>query len=133
MQENIRQYVEGCNICPCTKPKRVSPAAPLVPNKIPTKPWEIISIDMISPFPESNGHKVILVIVDQFSKKIEAIHTMTELTSKGVTMCNTHRDCEPGWWVIRYIWTYATFPPHVFHFIYICSHIKHALYACLII
>ena len=84
MHDFIRKYVEGCDTCQCTKPKRVSPAAPLIPNEIPTKPWKIISIDMISPLPESKGNNVILVIVDRFSKKIEGIPTTTELTSKGV-------------------------------------------------
>lgn len=39
---------------------------------------------MIGPLPESKGFNSILVIVDRFSKKIEAIPTTTELTSKGV-------------------------------------------------
>ena len=39
---------------------------------------------MIGPLPESKGNNAILVIVDRFSKKIEAIPTTTELTSKGV-------------------------------------------------
>ena len=84
MHNFIRKYIEGCDTCQHMKPKRVSPAAPLILNEIPTKPWEIISIDMISPLPESKGNNAILVIIDRFSKKIEAIPTTTELTSKGV-------------------------------------------------
>ena len=33
-------------------------------NEIPTKPWEIISVDMIGPLPESNSFDAILIFVD---------------------------------------------------------------------
>ena len=39
---------------------------------------------MIGPLPKSGEYDAILVIVDRFSKKTEAIPTVTTLTSKGV-------------------------------------------------
>ena len=56
----------------------------LQPNKIPSRPWEIISVDMIGPLPESNGFDAILVFVDRFSKKAEIIPMNVELTSMGM-------------------------------------------------
>ena len=39
---------------------------------------------MIGPLPESKGFDAILVIVDRFPKKMEAIPTNVELTSMGM-------------------------------------------------
>ena len=39
---------------------------------------------MISPLPKLDGYDAVLVVVDHFSKKIEAIPTNVELMSKGV-------------------------------------------------
>jgi len=83
IQKDIRVYVEGCIACQRSKAKRSKPAAPLVPNEVPSHPWEIVSIDMIGPLPESKGFDAILVIVDRFTKKMEAIPTNVELTSMG--------------------------------------------------
>lgn len=83
IQADVRLYVEGCEICQRTKSHRSKLTAPLSPNEIPTKPWEIISVDMIGPFPESFGYDAILVFVDRFTKKMEAIPTNVELTSMG--------------------------------------------------
>jgi transposase InsO family protein len=81
---DVRKYVEGCETCQRTKPRHSRPAAPLHPHEIPTRPWEIISLDLIGPLPESAGHNAILVIVDRFSKMIKVIPSQLEITSSGV-------------------------------------------------
>jgi len=35
-----------------------------MPNKVPNRPWEIISIDLITQLPESNSYNAICVIVN---------------------------------------------------------------------
>src|SRR5690606_32153426 len=57
--------------------------APLQPNEVPSLPWAIVSVDLIGPLPESKGFDAIMVVVDRFSKKIEAIPTNVELSSLG--------------------------------------------------
>ena len=47
-------------------------------------PWEIISVNLIGPLPESHGKNAIMVIVDRFSKMIRLFPTTTEITSQGV-------------------------------------------------
>jgi hypothetical protein len=84
IQSDIKRYIEGCEICQRTKSKRSSPAAPLNPNEVPNKPWETISIDLIGPLPESQGHNAILVIVDRFTKGSYFVLTTVEITSLGV-------------------------------------------------
>ena len=59
-------------------------AAPLQPNKIPSEPWAIISVDLIGPLVTSKGKDMILVIVDWFSKKAYFLPCNTTITSQGV-------------------------------------------------
>ena len=83
IRADVRQYVAGCEICQRTKPHRTRPAAPLQPNEVAKRPWEIVSVDMIGPLPESSGYDAILNIVDMFSKQLISIPTNLELTSSG--------------------------------------------------
>jgi len=81
---DVRRYVKGCEVCQCTKPRHTPLAAPLHPHDILTRPWEVISLDLIGPLPESAGQNAILVIVDRFSKMIKVIPSHLEITSSGV-------------------------------------------------
>lgn len=83
IRAEVRQYVAGCKTCQRTKPHRTRPAAPLQPNEVPKRPWEIVSVDMIGPLPESNGHDAILNIIDMFSKQLITVPVNVELTSSG--------------------------------------------------
>ena len=56
----------------------------LIPNKVPDRQWQVISVDMIGKLPESCGNNAILVVVDHLSKRIHAIPTVTSLDSEGV-------------------------------------------------
>ena len=56
----------------------------LMPNKIPDRQWQIISVNMIGELPESRGNNTILVVVDRLSKHIHAIPTVTSVDSEGV-------------------------------------------------
>jgi len=81
---DVRVYVEGCETCQRTKPHRTPVATPLHPFHPPTRPWEVITIDLIGPLPESQGYNVILVIVDWFSKMVKFEATHMELTAQGI-------------------------------------------------
>ena len=91
LQKDIKTYVKGCNTCQKVKAKNSTISTPLHPNEIPSSPWEIISINLIGPLPQSKGKNTILVIVDQFSKMIHLFLIMDIVTSKGVTtiFCNS--------------------------------------------
>jgi hypothetical protein len=81
MQGQIHKYIAGCAFCQRTKPRREKPHNPLHPHKIPSQPWEHISIDLITGLPESNGFNAILVIVNRFSKMILLVAICDTLTS----------------------------------------------------
>ena len=70
IKQDIHRYIKGCDKCQHTKTDNQGKKTPLNPNEVPNSPWEIISVDLISPLPKSHGKNAIMVIVDQFSKMI---------------------------------------------------------------
>lgn len=80
MSRLIKQYVESCDICQKSKPRRHAPVGLLQPIPIPTRPFEVVSMDFIPELPESNGNDNILVIVDKLTKYAIFIPTVTTLT-----------------------------------------------------
>src|SRR6202030_1151265 len=80
---DVRRYVEGCETCQRTEAKRTPRTSPLHPHEPPTRPWEVITMDIIGPLPESQGYNAILVIVDWLTKAVKFEATHMELTSEG--------------------------------------------------
>src|SRR5258706_41350 len=64
-----------------------------LPNKVPDRCWQVISIDMIRELPDSKGYNTVLMVVDHLSKQIHAIPTVTSLDSAGV-----------AWLFLEHIW-----------------------------
>ena len=80
------RHIASCNTCQTVKPDQQAKAAPLHLNKIPEGPWQVISVDMMGPLPESKGFNTILVVVDRFTKKLFFLPTNSTVTSKGIAM-----------------------------------------------
>jgi len=55
-----------------------------VPNKVPNRPWEIISIDLITQLLESNGYNAICVIVNKLIKRVHFIPINNQFSSKNI-------------------------------------------------
>jgi hypothetical protein len=68
MKRFMAHYVRTCEKCRRTKLLRQKPYGLLEPLPIPSKPWESISMDMITDLPESEGHDSIFVVVDRLTK-----------------------------------------------------------------
>src|SRR5882762_9336715 len=66
MAAYIGKFVKTCNQCQRTKPFPEKPQGELTPNEIPSRPWEVISTDLITQLPDSQGYDSILVVVDRF-------------------------------------------------------------------
>src|SRR5260370_13003649 len=93
----VASYVAGCNACNHCKSFPTQKVGKLMPNQIPTRHWEVISVDTIRELPESKGYNTILVAVDRLSKCIHAVPTVTTVNSTGVAhlflehVCRHHR------------------------------------------
>ena len=69
MSPYVRKYITGCDTCQKAKASKQKPFEPLQPNQIPSKPWEIITIDLITQLTPSKGFDAICVVVDRFTKR----------------------------------------------------------------
>jgi len=80
----VKKYVMGCDMCQWMKNRPQQPFGPLVPNKVPNRPWEIISTDLITQLPESNGYNAICVIVGRLTKRAHFIPINNQFLSKDI-------------------------------------------------
>ena len=84
IKQDIARYIKGCNKCQRVKTDTSGKKTPLNLNAVPDAPWEIISVDLIGPLPESKGKNAIMVVVDRFSKMIWLFPVSTKITFQGV-------------------------------------------------
>jgi len=71
MYKTIKRVTQSCDVCQKSKIFNQLTRGPLMAN-IPTKPRELVSLDLIGPLPTGQlGAKYILVMIDVFSKYIQ--------------------------------------------------------------
>ena len=68
---DVYAYVRSCWECQARKPDVNKTYAPLCPSEPTSAPWDRLAMDIVS-LPPSNGYDKVLVIVDYFSKWVEA-------------------------------------------------------------
>ena len=56
----VKKYVMDYDMCQQMKNCLQQPFGPLMPNKVPNGPWEIISMNLITQLPESNDYNAIV-------------------------------------------------------------------------
>ena len=78
----VKNYVAGCDVCQRMKNHPALPFGPLQLNKVPSEPWEVISADLITQLPESEGHNAILVVVDRLTKRAHYFAITNEFSAK---------------------------------------------------
>lgn len=83
IQADVRRYIDGCEACQRTKAHHNKPAAPLHPHEIPSRNWEVISVDMVGPLPDSLGQNALLNVICTRSKQLISIPTDSELSAEG--------------------------------------------------
>src|SRR5258707_11899313 len=81
----VKQYIRSCTVCACSKANQHKPYGFLKQLPIPPCPWESISMDFIKQLPTSEGHTVILVIVDHLTKQSLFIPTHDSIDSPELT------------------------------------------------
>src|SRR5258707_2423714 len=98
----IARFVAGCDACNQMKTFPMQKVGKLIPNKVPDRCWQVISVDMIGELLDSKGYNAVLMVVDCLSKQIHAIPTVTSLDSAGV-----------AWLFLEHIWRHHGLPEEV--------------------
>jgi hypothetical protein len=68
LKQQVEDWVKQCQLCQQAKHENTLPAGLLQPLPVPTRPWSHITMDFITGLPKSEGHEVILVVVDRLTK-----------------------------------------------------------------
>lgn len=79
---DVKKYVAGCDICQRMKNRPQKPYGPLMPNPIPTGPWDVITTDLITQLPESDGYNAICIVVDRLTKRAHFFPITNEFSAK---------------------------------------------------
>lgn len=83
MKVDIIKYCESCDTCQKTKNSNFKKFGLLIPNPIPSRPYESISMDFVVNLPWSEEYNAILVIVDRLTKHAQFIPCTTGLDTEG--------------------------------------------------
>ena len=82
MDKCIQQYVTSCDACQRNKPSQQSPMGPMMALKIPGRPWQWVSMDLITALPRSrSGNDAIVVFVCKLTKMVHYVATTTNVTA----------------------------------------------------
>ena len=68
MRNDIRSFVQHCQVCQQAKVSQLHPAGLLSPLPIPNQIWEDVAMDFITNLPVARGYSVIMVVIDRLSK-----------------------------------------------------------------
>uniref|UniRef100_A0A3B3HJB6 Gypsy retrotransposon integrase-like protein 1 n=1 Tax=Oryzias latipes TaxID=8090 RepID=A0A3B3HJB6_ORYLA len=73
LERDVKEYIAACSTCARSKTSNRPPSGLLHPLPVPSRPWSHIAVDFITGLPPSQGHTVILTVIDRFSKAAQFI------------------------------------------------------------
>jgi hypothetical protein len=80
---DVREYVQTCDVCQRNKVLQRKPAGLLQPLPIPKGRWESVSMDLITSLPKTRqGHDAIVVMVDRLTKMTHFVAVKGTITAK---------------------------------------------------
>jgi len=80
MHAEVRDYVSTCVACQRNKAVTQRPAGLLQPLPIPERPWQTVTLDLITALPPTRaGHDAIVVFVDKLTKWATYVPTRTDI------------------------------------------------------
>jgi len=82
MKTDILAFAHSCDICQKTKFTNFNKFGYLIPNPIPSRPYQSVSMDFIVNLPWSGEFNAIFVVVDRLTKHANFIPTTTGLTAE---------------------------------------------------
>ena len=86
MKLDIIKFCKSCDVCQKTKSSNFTKFGMLIPNPIPARPYQSISMDFVVNLPWSDGYKAIYVVVDRLTKHASFIPTSTGLDAEGFAL-----------------------------------------------
>ena len=86
MKLDILKFCRSCDVCQKTKSSNFTKFGMLIPNPIPARPYQSISMDFIVNLPWSEGYNAIYVVVDRLTKHASFIPTTTGLDAQGFAL-----------------------------------------------
>ncbi|MFZ3192018.1 MAG: DDE-type integrase/transposase/recombinase, partial [Moraxellaceae bacterium] len=82
MDQGIEAYVISCDACQRNKPSQRATMGLMQPLPIPDRPWQQVSMDLITQLPRSrSGNDAIVVFVDKLTKMVHYVATTTTVTA----------------------------------------------------
>jgi hypothetical protein len=76
---DIHEFCKTCQTCQSAKTIPQKPAGKLHSLPIPTKPWDSIGMDFVSPFPESQGFNFLWVILCRMTSMVHLVPITTTM------------------------------------------------------
>uniref|UniRef100_A0A3B3HVP5 Gypsy retrotransposon integrase-like protein 1 n=1 Tax=Oryzias latipes TaxID=8090 RepID=A0A3B3HVP5_ORYLA len=73
LERDVKEYIAACTTCARSKTSNRPPSGLLQPLPVPSRPWSHIAVDFVTGLPPSQGHSVILTVIDRFSKAAQFI------------------------------------------------------------
>lgn len=83
MHQEVAEYCNTCQTCQAVKPSNKNKIGLLQPLPAPSRPWESISLDLITDLPETKrGNTACVTFVDRFSKMVHIWPCKTQVSSE---------------------------------------------------
>lgn len=84
MFRSIKRYVASCLLCQKSKPSTQLPQGLFKPLEVPKERFKEVTMDFLTGIPTTKqGHDMIFVIIDRFSKRAKMIPCQRSLTAAG--------------------------------------------------
>jgi hypothetical protein len=89
MARSVQAYVRSCPTCQRVKPSTRCPPGLLHPHAIPSRPWDHVSVDLITDLPKSvnfegTAYDAIVTFVCMYTKQVVLVRTNKTVTSRGL-------------------------------------------------
>ena len=77
--KEVDRFCRSCPVCQMTKTSNEKPAGLLHSLPIPRQPWNSIAMDFIGPFPESNKHNCLWVVLCRLTSMVHLVPVKTTI------------------------------------------------------
>lgn len=84
MSTDIKRFCSTCEVCKESKSDNSNVTPPCGKRKLCSRPWEMISLDFLGPYPRSKRGNIWCLVVSDFYSKFVMVQCMRSATSQAV-------------------------------------------------